>query len=58
MEWVFHVSLVGYILQSSFLLKVRQSLAFRFIWGGQREVAWASMVVLQEEGGAGLGDFH
>ena len=32
-------------------------MTYRLIWGTQQEVAWASMVVPQTEGGMGVQDF-
>lgn len=59
-EWIFHGKF-SYLVQSSFLprhtIQTIQSLSCRFIWGNQREVAWANLIMPRQEGGVGLRDF-
>lgn len=39
------------------MIQTIQLLTYKFMWGKQREVAWASMIVPREEGGARVHDF-
>lgn len=59
-DWVF-LGKFGYLTQSSIIpqaaLDAIQSITYKFIWGTQKEVSWASMVKTKEQGGMGVRDY-
>lgn len=52
----------NYLMQSSTVhghtLQVLKSLAYKFIWGSQKEIALDSMMLPRNEGGMGINDFE